>query len=80
MRAFDSSLLLEFLLYMCSMVRMDLGSNSLDVTSLKLSADTAASHTTRLCVSQGIVFLALRFHFFVYVNLRPSPWSSRVPV
>ena len=57
---------------MSCMVRMDLGSNSLDATSLQLSADTAASLTSRQCVSQGISHLALgRFHLFVYANLRP---------
>ena len=38
---------------MSFMVRMDLGSDSLDATSLQLSTDTAASHTSRQCVSRG---------------------------
>jgi hypothetical protein len=43
-------ILLEFLLFMSFVVRMDLGSNPLDAASLQLSADTAASHTSRQCV------------------------------
>ena len=76
----SGDVLLEFLLFMSFIVEMDLGSNPLDATSSQLSADNAASHTSRQCVSWGISHLALgRIYFFGYTKLRPSPWSSRVP-